>query len=213
MPRPSRNTDKLLLKAGRKLRPETGISGLSLRKVAAEAGVNPGMFYFNFNTKKRFAQLVLQEIYEEFFKDFTVESGGDGSPRDRLFRAITALARFARDNRKLFVTIIHDVAEGEEDAVRFAENNIPRHLQVIAGLIRECQSQGHIKEMPLPGAVAFLAGSVAMPVAAMGLIERASARKPFGMPLKQVQTLLMSDAAIEERAELALKALAREKGA
>jgi AcrR family transcriptional regulator len=213
MPRPSRNTGGLLLKAGRKLLPETGISGLSLRRVAAEAGVNPGMFYFNFKTKRRFARLVLQEIYEEFFKDFTVEARGEAPPpEERLRKAIVALTRFARDNRKLFVTMIHDVAQGNAEAIRFTGENLPRHLQAIAGLILECQRLGVIKEMPPPCAMAFLAGSVAMPVIALGLAERASARKPFGVHPKEAGALLASDAAIEARAGLALKALSNEGG-
>ncbi|MCX5789955.1 MAG: TetR/AcrR family transcriptional regulator [Elusimicrobia bacterium] len=210
MPRPSRNTDKLLIQAGRKLLPETGISGLSLRRVAAEAGVNLGMFYYNFKTKQRFTQLVLQEVYEEFFKDFSVGTGGDASPRERLRKALIALARFARDNRKLFLMMLHDVIEGEVEAVRFAQENLPRHLSIIAGLIRDCQKQGLMKKMPLPSAIAFLAGSTAMPNIAMGLIERASAKKPFGLAIRQVEPLLISDAAIAKRVDLALGALAKE---
>ncbi|MDD5628054.1 MAG: TetR/AcrR family transcriptional regulator [Elusimicrobia bacterium] len=208
MSRPSRNTDKLLLKAGRKLLPETGICGLSQRRVSAEAGVNPGMFYFNFKTKQKFAQLVLQDIYEEFFKNFTVEVCGENvSPQERLRRALVALARFVRDNRKLFVMMIHDVIEGDAEAIRFSGDNLPRHLQVIAGLIHECQKRGVLKEMPLPCAMSFLAGSVIMPIIALGLTEKASARKAFAVTLKQAEPLLASDAMIEARAELALKAL------
>lgn len=208
MSRPSRNTDKRLIQAGRKLLPETGISGLSLRRVAAEAGVNLGMFHYNFKTKRRFTRLVLQEIYEEFFKGFSVETGGDFSPFDRLRKALVALARFARDNRKLFLAMLRDVLEGEAEAVRFAQENLPRHLSIIAGLIRDCQRRGLIQEMPLPAAVAFLAGSTAMPNIAMGLIERASAKSPFGLAMKQVEPLLISDAAIAKRVELALRGLA-----
>ena len=209
MPRPSRNTDQLLIQAGRKLLPQTGISGLSLRRVAAEAGVNLGMFHYHFKTKQKFTQLVLQEIYEEFFRDFRVETSGDPSPLERLRKALTALARFARDNRRLFVMMLHDVIGGEAQALRFAQDNLPRHLAIIVGLIRDCQRQGLIKEMPLPSAMGFLAGSTAMPNIAMGLMEKASAKKPFGLALKQVEPLLVSDAAIAQRVELALGALAR----
>jgi len=48
MSRPSKNTDKLLIQAGRRLLPETGVSGLSLRRGAQEAGVNLGMFPYYF---------------------------------------------------------------------------------------------------------------------------------------------------------------------
>ncbi|HAM36192.1 MAG TPA: TetR family transcriptional regulator [Elusimicrobia bacterium] len=210
MSRPSRNTDQLLIQAGRKLLPETGIAGLSLRRVAAEAGVNLGMFYYNFKTKRKFTQLVLREIYDEFFRGFSVETTGDSSPMERLRKALIALARFARDNRKLFLMMLHDVIGGEAEAVRFAQENLPRHLAIIAGLIRDCQRQGLIKEVPLPSAIAFLAGSAAVPNIAMGLIERTAAKKPFGLTLKQAEPLLISDAAIAKRVDLALGALAKE---
>lgn len=207
MARPSRNTDRLLLAAGRRLLPETGIGGLSLRKLATEAGVNPGMFYFNFKTKQKFSRLVLQEIYEEFFKGFTLETGGKASSGERLKRALVALSRFARDNRKLFVMMMHDIIEGEEEAIRFSGENLPRHMNVVAGLIRDCQKKGSIKEMPLPCVVAFLVGSVVMPVIALGLMERASTGRSFGMTLRQLEPLLMNDAEIEARAEMALRSL------
>jgi len=210
MPRPSRNTDQALLRAGRKLLPETGIAGLSLRRVAAEAGVNPGMFHYHFKTKRRFVALVLQEIYEEFFKGFSMETSGSASPRERLRRALVALSRFARDNRGLFLMMFHDVIAGEEEAVRFARANLPRHLAIISALIRDCQEQELMAAMPVPSAVAFLAGAAAMPNFAMGLLERASARAPFGTPIREVGPLLIGDAAIARRVDLALRALAPE---
>ncbi|MDD5656798.1 MAG: TetR/AcrR family transcriptional regulator [Elusimicrobia bacterium] len=209
MSRPSRNTDKLLIEAGRKLLPETGIAGLSLRRVAAAAGVNPGMFYYNFKTKRRFIRLVLQDIYEEFFKDFSVETSADASAFERLRKALLALARFSRDNRRLFLMMIHDVIEGETEAIGFAQANLPRHLAIIGDLIRECQRRGHIEEMPIPSAIAFLAGSTAMPNIAAGLAEKACAKKPFGVAMKQVEVMLASDAALARNVDLALKALAK----
>lgn len=210
MPRPSRNTDKRLLLAGRKLLPDTGISGLSLRRVAAEAGVNPGMFHYHFKTKEAFVRLVLQDIYEEFFRGFRVEAGGEAPPLERLRRALVTVARFARDNRALFLTIIHDVLEGDPQAIRFAQDNVPRHLAIIGGLVEDCQRRGLLERMPLPAAMAFLLGAIGMPNIALGVAERASARRPFGVAPGRAEDLLASDAAISLRTDLALKALARE---
>ena len=46
MTRPSQNTDWRLIRAGRELLPEPGITGLSLRREADRAGVNLGMFHW-----------------------------------------------------------------------------------------------------------------------------------------------------------------------
>lgn len=208
MPRPSRNTDKLLIQVGRELLAETGVSGLSLRKVASKAGVNLGMFHYNFGSKRAFARSVLQDIYEDFFKGFSLETGGDQPALERLRRAVFLLARFARDNRRLFLAILHDVIEGEPESIRFAKDNIPRHLGILAALVRQCRREGVIRKEPVPSAVAFLASSVVMPVIALGAVERAAAEAPFGVPLSRLAPMMVSDAAIARRVDAALKGLA-----
>ncbi len=211
MPRPSRSTDKLLIQAGRKLLPETGVSGLTLRRVAHAAKVNLGMFHYHFGSKREFARRVLQEIYEDFFKDFSTETGGSAAARERLRRSLNALARFARDNRKLILAIVRDVMEGDAEATEFAKASIPRHMEIIAGLVRECQRRGDLDRMPLPLAMSFLLGGAAMPNVAMGVIERSGARKPFGLAPDKLFPHFSSDKSIAVRVDLALAALSRSK--
>ncbi|MDP3541022.1 MAG: TetR/AcrR family transcriptional regulator [Elusimicrobiota bacterium] len=208
MPRPSRSTDKLLISAGRKLLPETGVSGLTLRRVARSAKVNLGMFHYHFGSKREFTRRVLRDIYEEFFQDFSMETGADAPPLERLRRALNALARFARDNRKFILAIVRDVLEEDKEAVEFAKANIPRHMEIIAGLVRDCQRRGDLKEMPIPLVMSFLLGAAAMPNVAMGVIERSGARKPFGLAPSALLPLFSSDKSIGLRVDLALDALA-----
>ncbi|MBI2384725.1 MAG: TetR/AcrR family transcriptional regulator [Elusimicrobia bacterium] len=211
MPRPSRSTDTLLIQAGRKLLPETGVSGLTLRRVAAAAKVNLGMFHYHFGSKREFARRVLTEIYEEFFRGFSMETGLDAPPKERLRGALAALARFARDNRKIILAIVRDVMEGDAVATEFAKANIPRHMEIIAGLVKECQRRGELKDIPLPLAMSFLLGAAAMPNVAMGVIERSSAKKPFGLAPAALFPLFSSDKSIAIRVDLALSALTRER--
>lgn len=210
MSRPSRNQDRLLLDAGRRLLPEAGLSGLSVRRLAVEAGVNPGMFHYHFKTKRRFVRAVLQEIYEEFFKGFSVESGGEAPPLERLARALNALGRFGRDNRRLFVILLHDVVAGDEEVKSFALANFPRHLRIILGLVRECQARGALKKAPLPNCLAFLAGATVAPAVGFGLFERVSARHPLGVAARVAGPAILSDAAIASRVDWALSSLAKE---
>ncbi len=210
MSRPSRNTDALLIQAGRKLLPETGVSGLTLRRVAAAAKVNLGMFHYHFGSKREFARRVLQEIYEDFFKNFSMESGGMAPARQRLRQALVILSRFARDNRKLLLAIVRDVLEGDAEATEFAKANIPRHVGIITGLVQECQRQGELRGIPLPLALSFLLGATAMPNVAMGIIEKAAAKRPFGLTLPELFSVFISDKAIAARVDMALAALARE---
>lgn len=211
MPRPSRSTDKLLIQAGRRLLPETGVSGLTMRRVALAAKVNLGMFHYHFGSKREFTRRVLQDFYEDFFKNFSMESGGQAPPQERLRRALLALARFARDNRKLILAIVRDVLEGDSEAAEFARANIPRHMAIIAGLVRECQRAGLLKQMPIPLAMSFLLGAAAMPNVAMGVIEKSGAKRPFGLTPEQLLPLFSSNASIAIRVDMALAALSGER--
>jgi len=209
MPRPSRNTDRLLLDAGRRLLPETGVSGLSLRKVAALAKVNLGMFHYHFGSKRKFVRRLLQDIYEEFFRDFSLETAREAPCDRRLAAALVALARFARDNRRLILALLRDAVNEEPEVLGFAKANVPRHVGILAGLVRECQKAGMLQVMPLPTALPFLAVSAAVPSLGLALMERASARSPLGLPLAVLRPMIISDKAIDLRVEAAIKGLRR----
>lgn len=207
MSRPSRNTDQLLLRAGRELISKTGFSGLKVRQIAARAGVNLGMFHYYFKTKEKFARNVLQELYEEFFKRFSIESSGKGDSKERLRRALNILGRFVRDNRKLILVLLQDVLQGHKEIIKFARDNVPRHLSIIISLIKQCQKEGSMRKMSAPMVISFLLGSIASPNFAVEIIKRATAGEPIGLAVKIVKSVLLSDSAISERVDMALKGI------
>src|SRR5258708_2683380 len=98
MKNPSRGaTDQKLLEAAATMIDRTGIAGLRLRDVAKRAHVNLGMFHYHFVTKEVFIRRLLQEIYDDFFREFSLESQTGDSPLVRLRRALVVFAHFARD--------------------------------------------------------------------------------------------------------------------
>jgi AcrR family transcriptional regulator len=205
MPRPSRNTDALLLKAGRELFPDRGVHGLSVRMVAERAGVNLGMFHYHFRSKHVFVQTLLQELYDEMFDKLELAAGAPG-PVDALRRALNVLGRFARDNARLLRRLMADAMAQEPLALEFLRANMPRHVGVLLGLVQSAQRSGAIRNIALPQAIAFLAGSVAAPlVIGGGLRERGVL--PAGVAGAFMQAVA-SDAAIAERVDCALAGLA-----
>ncbi|MFA6003863.1 MAG: TetR/AcrR family transcriptional regulator [Elusimicrobiota bacterium] len=210
MSRPSRNTDRLLLDAGRKLLPQTGVSGLSLRQIAAQAKVNLGMFHYHFGSKQKFARQVLQDLYEEFFRGFSLETHKAAPPEQRLIAALTILARFVRDNRKLILALLQDALNHEPEVIAFAKANAPRHIRIIAGLVRECQKTGALKELPLPTILPYIAAGVIAPNLGVAFLERAAAGSAAGIPLALIRPAVISDQAIAQRIAAALKGLRRE---
>lgn len=205
MTRPSRNVDRLLLRAGRELYPETGATGLSIRKVALRAGVNPGMFHYHFGAKDSFVRRLLQELYDEMFANLELAASAR-SPRDALRAALNVLGRFARDNAKLLRRLIADALSGDALAREFLRENMPRHVGVLLGLVRSGQRAGVLRAMAPPHALAFLAGSVAAPILIAGMLAEHDLvpRLAAGLP-----ALITTDAAIAERVDCALAGLAK----
>ena len=212
MPRPSRNLDRALLAAGRALLPEVGCGGLTIRQVAEAAGVNIGMFHYHFKTREVFLRAVMQETYEEMFGRFTLESARpeDATPIEHLRSSFRVLGRFLRDNRKFIGRVLADAACGDAIARDFLKENLPRHVGRLAALIAEGQRDGSLRSLPVAQALGFCAGSLAMPILLGGAIVE-SGELPRAAA-NGIGAALLSDAAIDQRIDLALQALAMPTG-
>jgi AcrR family transcriptional regulator len=214
MARPSRNLDRALLAAGRVLLPAHGCAALSIRQVAEAAGVNIGMFHYHFRTREAFLRAVLQQAYEEMFATLTLEVSRERVDTGDVERACTenlrlalrVLGRFARDNRELITRILADALAGEPVAREFLRDNLPRHLRILLALIRAGQLQGELRAMAPTQALGFCAGALAMPVLFGGAIAHSEA-VPKAVK-KELSRALLADAALDERIDLALAALA-----
>lgn len=207
MARPSRNIDRKLLDTARTMLGRSDIADLSIRDVARKAGVNLGMFHYHFKSKRAFTRRLLQEVYEDFFNRLTLETSKAGSPMERLRRALLVAGKFTRDNRPIFLSLLRGGLHGQRETIEFAAKNVPRHLAVVFALLQECQAAGVLKTLPPPIAVSVLFGSISVPTLVIGMLETAKAEKPFGMPLSKLEDMMLSDAALEQRVDLALKAL------
>lgn len=204
MPRPSRNVDRSLLRAGLELLPATGCAGMSVRQVAERAGVNLGMFHYHFRTKDAFVRALLAEVYDRMFADLVVAADAP-DPRAALVRAANVIARFLRDHRRLLRRLVADAMAGEPLALDFLRTNLPRHLEVVLGLIVAGQRSGAFKRIAPAQALAFLAGGVGAPILlGSALAEHPLAPRGFG---RQFRAAVLTDAAIAERIDLALAGL------
>jgi AcrR family transcriptional regulator len=210
-PRPSRNLDRALLAAGRALFPTAGCAGLSIREVAEAAGVNLGMFHYHFKSREAFLRALLQGIYEEMFSQLTFQGAEEWGPVENLRASLRFLGRFLRANRPILARVIADALTGNELARQFLRENFPRHLGVMQALIELGQKEGVIRPIPVPQAMGFCAGSLAAPIIFGGAVAESGSLGKAGT--KMLQEVLLSDAAIDQRIELALSAIALPKPA
>lgn len=205
MTRPSRNIDQVLIATARELLPETGCRGFSIRQLTDRAGVNLGMFHYHFKTREQFLSQVLHDVYQEMFATLSFQAHADRPPLENLRAALTVLGHFARDNRQLMRRLMADAMSDDATALEFFRRHFPLHLAVLAELVAAGQKAGQLQKLPRLQAITFLAGAVAMPniLAAMFTAQG-------GLPQEALDHLtqdVLSNAAIEQRVEMALRGL------
>lgn len=206
MPRPSQQIDQALLASGRELLPALGCAGLSVRAVAAHAGVAPGMFHYHFGSKREFLCTLLSGLYEEMFSTLAREAALPGEPVARLRAALRSLARFARGQRTLLARLWTDALAGDEVAREFFREHAPRHVGLLMQLVGQAQSAGALRALPPLQCFAFLMGAVPMPMVFVAGLVDAGFAPPGGRAAFDAQ--VMSDDAVDARIDLALNALA-----
>jgi AcrR family transcriptional regulator len=208
MPRPSRNIEQALLQSGRALYAQRG-ARLSVRALVEHAGVNLGMFHYHFKTKDAFLRQLLAGIYEEMFGQLSGQVQQAGPPLERLREALKVLAGFVRTHTQILGRVIADAAAGDAVAVEFLRTNAPRHLGLLLKLMDDAQKDGLLLPMAPLQRFIFLMSAVAMPLLIAPTVQSLGvAPKLLGGALKKQ---VLSDAAIAERIELALRALSTGK--
>jgi len=206
MPRPSQDQDQALLAAAAALYPALGCAGLSVRRVAEAAGVNPAMVHYHFGSKDAFLRALLQQHYEEMFGALSLHSQGEADVMERLAAALLGMARFVREHRPLIARVWADAQAGETVAQDFLRANAPRHLGVLMNLLQEAQAQRRLPAQPLLTRFSFLMGAVVAPVLLVGGMKGIDAVPP--LLLAHVDDEVLSDAALQRRIEWALLGLA-----
>lgn len=205
MPRPSQGIDQALLRSGLELLPQLGCAGLSVRKVAEHAGVNPAMFHYHFGSKAAFLQALLQQLYEQMYTQLSADATQQGPVLQRLEAALLTLAGFVRKHHALVGRLAIDAASGEAVVHDFVRANAPRHLGLLMQLMAEAESAGALRTAPPLQRFVFLMGAVLSPmlvapaIAALGVAPAVVGAA--------VQQQVLSDAAILQRVRLALGAL------
>ncbi|HMZ25930.1 MAG TPA: TetR/AcrR family transcriptional regulator [Elusimicrobiota bacterium] len=210
MTRPSNDLDQRLLAAGRTLLDERGFGGLSVRAAARRARVNPGMFHYHFKTMRAFKRQLLQSLYEEFFRDFSLrQAEARGEARDRLIKALGYLGRFVRDHRQLGLSLLEEAVRGDPEVLDFLKANFGRHLAILRGLVDELKRGSGWGDWPPAAVMSFLMSSVGLPSLFVAGLRRAGAKRPYGEPLERVEEAVLTDAAIDRRARAAVRGLDR----
>jgi len=139
---PSDSAREVFLAAGMRLYPSHGYQRLSVRLLAAEAGLSPGMFHHLFASKEAFVAEILQRKYDAAFAALQLQVRPGRGGRENLRDALRFLAFFARAHQDWVVRVFADaptVASIREFVSQYAGM---RHVSLIIDLLARAERQG-----------------------------------------------------------------------
>jgi hypothetical protein len=140
------------------------------------------------------------------FSTLALEITRDRDPVMNLRAALRVLGRFMRDNRPFLARVFTDALSGEPCAREFLRDNMPRHLGVLQTIVAQGQARGNFIELPFPQVIGLCGGGMVMPILLGGaLLESGALAPPMAAVIEQC---FLTDAGIDQRIDLGLKALA-----
>ena len=107
-----------LIEAAKKLLTSKGVSALSLRAIAAEAGVSHGAPYSHFKNKNELLRAVMEEGFEQMAMAMEERKKSVDGPGESVFAFGLAYLEFALQNADLYRLMLgHVDAASEEQAI------------------------------------------------------------------------------------------------
>lgn len=198
-------TRSQLLHAGLRLYPQYGYNGLSVRLLATEAGVSPGMFHHLFTSKDAFVDEILQHKYDEAFTQLLVDIQTDKPIPQRLRQVLLRMGTFIRNNLEWIHRVFADSANGVAVINHFLKNYATRHIALLLDLL----AAGEVTGLVVPAAPAqrltYLVSSVIAPMLMSSRLQSSTLLPPLFA--QQLPTDVLSDRAIAQRIDWTLSVL------
>jgi AcrR family transcriptional regulator len=145
-----------LIKAGVEILAEEGLGGLSLRKVAKQAGVSHAAPYSHFADKQALIAAISTEGFKQLFSQIkSVAEKYRGDPETLLIETAWAYVQFALNAPDRFKLMFSSVLEKEKEYPDFVEIS-QRNFQQLVDIVEICQGAGVLKA----GDLDFIALSV-----------------------------------------------------
>ena len=196
---------EVFLAAGMRLYPELGYQRLSVRLLAAEAGLSPGMFHHLFANKEAFVAEVLQRKYDAAFAELQLQVRPERGVRENLRDALRFLARFTRAHLDWIVRVFADAAAAPAVREFVSDYAGMRHIALMLDLLDRAERQGLLAPAAPLQRSAFLMGAILAPML-IGSRLQASGLLPDFLAASFAPQV-MEDAAIVQRIDWALDAL------
>jgi len=145
-----------LIKAGVEILAEEGLAGLSLRKVAKQAGVSHAAPYSHFADKHALIAAISTEGFKQLYARIEeIFESRRNDPKSLLVETAWAYVQFAMNEPDRFKLMFSSVLEKEKDYPDFVEISRKNFTQIVE-VIKICQNAGILR----PGSPDLTAVSV-----------------------------------------------------
>lgn len=193
-------TRERLLATGLDLAQRDGLKAVSVRAVAAAAGVNLGSFVYHFGTRDAFVYELVDRWYAPLMASLQLSAGGADPLRD----VVRQLARWVAAHGAFLALLLRDAAAGEAGVRQFLATMDQRHIALLLQLIQQGQAHGRLRKAEPVLQLMFLMGSVALPIL---MVQGLRGVGPDAF-VKRLALLAGDEAAIDTRIDWALQGLA-----
>ena len=137
-----------LIKAGVKILTKEGVSGLSLRKVAKQAGVSHAAPYSHFADKQALIAAISTEGFKQLYEQIaSVLEANSQKPSTLLLETARTYIQFAMKEPDRFKLMFSSVIEKEKDYPEFVETSYENFQQLVS-VVETCQQAGLLKPGP-----------------------------------------------------------------
>lgn len=185
-----------------------GSKALSVRRVAADAGVNLGSFVYHFGTKEAFIRELIVSRYEELLQLFNSglpKAGPEPAPIVRLRSHLEQMGAVAERHGDLVFRLMTEIVHGEKAIFQILFKSPPLHVPLIRATIEECQKNGNIRN-DLSDIQVFMTLVFAIGLPEL-LLRQAESRLKVAVASKLIRGVL-TDRFRSARIDIALKGLA-----
>lgn len=137
-----------LIKAGIKILSKEGVSGLTLRKVAKQAGVSHSAPYAHFADKQSLIAAISTEGFKQLYAQLDAAIlSKKNDPKQQLKAGAWTYVQFAIDNTDAFKIMFSGVLEKERDYPSFVEISHKTFDRVVE-IVKSCQEAGVLHPAP-----------------------------------------------------------------
>lgn len=193
-------TRERLLVSGLELARTRGLKAISVRAVAAAAGVNLGSFVYHFGTRDAFIYELVERWYAPLMASLQLSAGGADPLRD----VLRQLARWVAAHGPFLALLLRDASAGEAGVRQFLSTMDQRHIALLLGLLQQGQQAGRLRAADPTLQLMFLMGSVVLPIL---MVQGLQGVGPQAF-VKRLAALAGDETAVDTRLEWALQGLA-----